>query len=68
MVLSPANTNWNKFYNPSSLNFPTERFVMSIEADLDNTIFKDYWNPITVNWDKAPSITVNLADGKNIGG
>ena len=68
MTIKPANTADNKFYDPVNVNNPAERVVIGIEIDADNALFRDYWKPLVVDWNKAPSIKANMVDGKNIGG
>jgi hypothetical protein len=68
LKIEPAIDEYNKFYDSKNPASPAQRFVMSIKADIDNPVFRDYWKPITVDWKKAPSIKTNLEDGKNIGG
>lgn len=63
----------NKFYNPDSVRMPHERYDMELRYDSDNTIFKDLWKPVQVDWDKAPSIPIKMegfggVSYKNIGG
>ena len=68
MTFTPALNQFNQFYNSVDVADPVQRFLMSIEIDADNAVFRDYWKPMTVRWDEADSIKVNLVDGKNIGG
>jgi len=68
LKITPSNNIDNKFYDPVNINNPAERAVIGIVVDIDNALLRDYWKPLTVDWDKAPSIKTNVVDGKNIGG
>jgi hypothetical protein len=68
LKITPSNSVDNKFYDSVNVNNPAERAVIGIVVDIDNALLRDYWKPLTVDWDKAPSIKTNVVDGKNIGG
>ena len=64
----PTMTEFNRFYNNENKSMPLNRYVVGIHADLDNSVLRDLWLPMDVNWSGQKKIEANVVDGKNIGG
>ena len=65
---TPELDNSNNFYNADAPAAVLQRYDMNLEYDSDNTFFKQLWQPMVVDWDKAPSLPIKMSGGKNIGG